>query len=119
MHVLKSPKLEGPLYNYTQRTYVTGYGLGKFHAHYKSVSSIALCFPPSTSIESGPVSDLELNSVNDTTLLISWGEPVSPNGNILSYSITITDLRDNSTVRSEMVGNTTYMELNLGRDLLT
>ena len=69
-------------------------------------------------IESGPVSDLEVNSVNDTTLLISWGEPVSPNGNILSYSITITDLRDDSTVRNENRGaeeSTSFMLAGLGR----
>ena len=55
-------------------------------------------------LESGPVSELELNATSDTTLLISWGEPVSPNGNILSYSITITDLRDDSNIRRENRG---------------
>ena len=68
-------------------------------------------------LESGPVSELEVNSINDTTLLISWGEPVSPNGNILSYSITITDLRDDSTVRSENRGaeqSISFVETNLG-----
>ena len=63
------------------------------------------------------MSDLEVNSANDTTLLISWGEPVSPNGNILSYSITITDLRDDSTVRSENRGaeeTTSFVETRLG-----
>ena len=65
-------------------------------------------------LESGPVSALEVNSVNDTTLLISWGEPVSPNGNILNYSITITDLRDDSTVRSEFK-NTSFKWTNLGK----
>ena len=64
--------------------------------------------------ESGPVSALEVNSVSDTTLLISWGEPVSPNGNILSYSITITDLRGHSTVR---INNTEYVEINLGKEI--
>ena len=66
---------------------------------------------------SGPVSELELNSINDTTLLISWGEPVSPNGNILSYSITITDLRDDSNIRRENRGaeeSTSFTETNLG-----
>ena len=74
-----------------------------------------------TYTESGPVSALELNSTSDTTLLISWGEPVSPNGNILSYSITITDLRDDSTVRSENRGaeeTTSFMETNLGEHIL-
>ena len=59
-----------------------------------------------------------MNSTSDTTLLISWGEPVSPNGNILSYSITITDLRDDSTVRSEnrvAEESTSFMESGLGR----
>ena len=68
-------------------------------------------------LESGPVSELELNSTSDTTLLISWGEPVSPNGNILSYSITITDLRDDSNIRRENRGaeeSSSFTETNLG-----
>ena len=65
------------------------------------------------------MSELELNSVNDTTLLISWGEPVSPNGNILSYSITITDLRDDSTVRRVTEESTSFMETNLGKLFIT
>ena len=65
--------------------------------------------------ESGPVSALEVNSVNDTTLLISWGEPVSPNGNIISYFITIADLRGDSTVR---INNTDYVQINLGKEII-
>ena len=68
------------------------------------------------------MSELEQNFSSDTTLLISWGEPVSPNGNILSYSITITDLRDDSTVRSENRGteeSTSFMLTNLGKLFIT
>ena len=71
-----------------------------------------------SAIDSGLVSELELNSVNDTTLLISWGEPVIPNGNILSYSITITDLRDDSIVRRATEESTSFMATNLG-ELIT
>ena len=65
------------------------------------------------------MSELEQNFSSDTTLLISWGEPASPNGNILSYSITITDLRDDNIVRSENRGteeSTSFMadEFGLG-----
>ena len=91
----------------------------KLHASCKSYSFIILCIE--FLLGSGQVSELELNSTSDTTLLISWGEPVSPNGNILSYSITITDLRDDSTVRSEnrAVGETnSFVEANLGRHTL-
>ena len=79
-------------------------------------------FSPSTSIGSSPVSELELNTTSDTTLLISWGEPVSPNGNILNYSITVTDLRDDSIVRSENRGaeeTTSFVETNLGDYCMT
>ena len=68
------------------------------------------------------MSELELNTTSDTTLLISWGEPVSPNGNILNYSITITDLRDDSTVRRENRGigeSTSFFESNLGDYCMT
>ena len=65
------------------------------------------------------MSELELNSVNDTTLLISWGEPVSPNGNILSYSITITDLRDDNTVSRTTEETTSFMKTNLGELLFS
>ena len=68
------------------------------------------------------MSELELNTTSDTTLLISWGEPVSPNGNILNYSITITDLRDDSTVRRENRGigeSTSFFETNLGDYCMT
>ena len=61
------------------------------------------------------MSALEVNAINDTTLLISWGEPVSPNGNILSYSINITDLRDDSIINRETIDNTNYTVTNLGK----
>ena len=70
-------------------------------------------------IESSEVSDLQLDSLNDTTLLISWGEPASPNGNILSYSINITNLKDGSTVRSENrepTDNPSFTENDLGHN---
>ena len=69
-------------------------------------------------LESGVVSELELNATSNTTLLISWGEPVSPNGDILSYSINVTDLRNvDNSVRSENRGaeeSTSFMVTGLG-----
>ena len=48
---------------------------------------------------SGPVSDLQINSPDDFTLVISWRPPTIPNGNILSYTVTIENLRDGTTLR--------------------
>ena len=45
-----------------------------------------------------------LDSVsNDDTLVISWGAPVTPNGAITSYSISIINLKDGSAVRQEII----------------
>ena len=48
---------------------------------------------------SGPVSDLQANSPDDFTLVISWRPPTTPNGNIISYTVTIENLRDGTTLR--------------------
>ena len=45
---------------------------------------------------------VQAQSTDDTTLVISWEPPVSPNGNITSYSVNITNLRDGSTVRHDI-----------------
>ena len=50
----------------------------------------------------GPVSDLQTNSPDNSTLVISWRPPTTPNGNIISYSIIINDLRDGTTLRDIM-----------------
>ena len=62
------------------------------------------------------MTDLQASSLNGTSVLISWREPASPNGNILSYSVNITDLRDNSSIRRENRGpaDTNLTETNLG-----
>ena len=41
-------------------------------------------------------------STDDTALVVSWEPPVTPNGNITSYSVNITNLRDGSTVRHDI-----------------
>ena len=46
---------------------------------------------------------VQAQSTNDTTLVISWEPPVSPNGNITSYSINIFNLKDGSAVRQESI----------------
>ena len=48
---------------------------------------------------SGPVSDLQTNSPDDFTLVISWRPPTTPNGNIISYTVRIENLRDGTTLR--------------------
>ena len=48
---------------------------------------------------SGPVRDLRTNSPDNFTLVISWKPPTTPNGNILSYTVTIENLRDGTTLR--------------------
>ena len=51
---------------------------------------------------SGPVTDLQTNSPDDSTLVISWGPPTTPNGNIVSYTVRIENLRDGTTLRDIM-----------------
>ena len=48
---------------------------------------------------SGPVTDLQTNSPDDFTLVIFWRPPTTPNGNILSYTITIENLKDGTTLQ--------------------
>ena len=47
---------------------------------------------------SGPVSDLQTNSPDNSTLVISWRPPTIPNGEIISYTIRIENLRDGTTM---------------------
>ena len=68
-------------------------------------------------IEASEVTNLQAESANYTTLVISWGPPATPNGNILGYSINIINLKDGSSVRMQenvliVIGNLT--EINLG-----
>ena len=46
---------------------------------------------------SGPVTDLQTSSPDDSTLVISWRPPITPNGNIISYTVRIENLRDRTT----------------------
>ena len=46
---------------------------------------------------------VQTESPDDSTLIISWSPPVETNGVILSYSIIIINLKDDSTVRNEMI----------------
>ena len=48
---------------------------------------------------SGPVRDLQTNSPDNFTLVISWRPPTTPNGNILSYTVTVENLRDGTTLK--------------------
>ena len=42
--------------------------------------------------------DLQTNSPDNFTLVISWRPPITPNGNIISYTVTIENLRDGTTL---------------------
>ena len=73
---------------------------------------------------SGPVRDLQTNSPDDFTLVISWRPPTTPNGNIISYTVRIENLRDGTILRDIMnhsVAMTNLTESGLGihsKDLL-
>ena len=43
----------------------------------------------------GPVSNLRYFSLSSTETRVSWAPPMTPNGVILSYSLTVTDLNGN------------------------
>ena len=45
------------------------------------------------------MSDLQINSPDDFTLIISWRPPTTPNGNIISYTVRIENLKDGTTLR--------------------
>jgi len=46
----------------------------------------------------GPVSGIELQGFNSTTLIISWKAPQTPNGLILDYIITVVRVTDGAVV---------------------
>ena len=52
---------------------------------------------------SSEVTELQAESTDDSTLVISWEPPATPNGNILSYSVSIINLKDGSAVRLENI----------------
>ena len=68
---------------------------------------------------SGPVGDLQTNSPDNSTLVISWRPPTTPNGNITSYTVRIDNLRDGTTLRNISAVMTNFIEKNnLGTILL-
>ena len=64
---------------------------------------------------SSEVTTLQAESTSDTTLVISWEPPATPNGNILSYSVSIVNLKDGSAVRQENIETTTITQSELGK----
>ena len=60
---------------------------------------------------SGPVTDLQTNSPDNSTLVISWRPPTTPNGNIISYTVRIESLRDGTTLRDIMDHSATMTSL--------
>ena len=70
---------------------------------------------------SGPVSDLLTNSPDNSTLVISWRPPTTPNGNVISYTVRVENLRDGTTLRDIMdhsAAMTRLRENDLGTTLL-
>ena len=65
---------------------------------------------------SGPVNDLQTNSPDDFTLVISWRPPTTPNGNIFSYTVRIENLRDGITLNHN-AAMTSLTENDLGKQL--
>ena len=64
----------------------------------------------------GVVTDLQASSPNETTLVISWRPPADPNGDILSFSVSIINIGDNSIVVQEMVNVQRYLKADLGKN---
>ena len=67
---------------------------------------------------SGPVSDLQTNSPDNSTFVISWRPPTTPNGNIISYTVRIENLRDGTTLMNHNAVTTNLTEYDLGTILL-
>ena len=70
---------------------------------------------------SGLVSDLQTNSPDNSTFVISWRPPTTPNGDTISYTVRIDNLRDGTTLRNIMNHNavtTNLTEYDLGTILL-
>ena len=63
---------------------------------------------------SSAITNLQAESTDDTTLVISWEPPATPNGNILSYSVSIINLKDGSAVRQENTISTTITLTDFG-----
>ena len=63
------------------------------------IKNLVRCKLHDISAVSGPVRDLQTNSPDDSTLVISWRPPTTPNGNIISYTVRIDNLRDGTTLR--------------------
>ena len=61
------------------------------------------------------MTDLQASSPNETTLVTSWGPPADSNGDILSYSVSITNIGDNSIVVQEMVNTQRFLKTDLGK----
>ena len=67
---------------------------------------------------SGPVTDLQTNSPDDFTLVISWRPPTTPNGNILSYIVRIDNLKNGTTLTNIVDPSavmTSFTESGLGK----
>ena len=63
---------------------------------------------------SSEVTEIQVSSTNDTTLLLSWEPPANPNGIILSYTVSVVNLADFGVVRHDSTVSTTFSQTDLG-----
>jgi hypothetical protein len=86
----------------------------------KSELHIMICIKCSVSfctlhgLESSTVTNLQAESPNDTTMLISWEPPANPNGIIFHYFISIVNLHSGGLVRRERLLSMMLAESRLG-----
>ena len=60
------------------------------------------------------VTDIQVNSPNETTLVISWEPPANPNGNVNGYAVSIVNMGENSIVTQGTVSMQRFSETGLG-----
>ena len=58
---------------------------------------------------SSAVTGVQTESPNGNTLMVSWGPPENPNGDILNYSVSIINLNDGSIVQENMINANTNL----------
>ena len=63
----------------------------------------------------GGIGDVQTSSPSNTTLVLSWEPPASPNGVILNYLVRIIDLSDGRTVSEDSSVGTMATLAGLGK----
>ena len=63
---------------------------------------------------STPITELQLRTPNETTFVITWQPPANPNGDVIHYFVSITNLKDDSEVEEDNTVSTSFTQSNLG-----